>query len=98
MLKNTAQEILYDIYLYFLIINNKIYVLILTFLFQVFFDFLGLFIVHWSEVLSDIINISVIIASLLIILYNASHTHVTGIILKMCITQNIQYTHFFIIN
>lgn len=43
-----------------------------------FFDFLGIFIVHWSEVLSDIINISVIIISLLVILYNASHTRVTG--------------------
>lgn len=47
-----------------------------------FFDFLGIFIVHWSEVLSDIINISVIIVSLLVILYNASHTHVIGKIFK----------------
>jgi hypothetical protein len=48
----------------------------------VFFDFLGIFIVHWSEVLSDIINISVIFVSLLVILYNASHTHVTGFNVK----------------
>ncbi|XP_027845862.2 endoplasmic reticulum metallopeptidase 1-like [Aphis gossypii] len=48
----------------------------------VFFDFLGIFIVHWSEVLSDIINISVIIISLLVILYNASHTRVTGFSVK----------------
>jgi len=48
----------------------------------VFFDFLGIFIVHWSEVLSDIINISVIIVSLLIILYNASCTYITGFGIK----------------
>ncbi|XP_025425478.1 endoplasmic reticulum metallopeptidase 1-like isoform X2 [Sipha flava] len=48
----------------------------------VFFDFLGIFIVYWSEVLADIINISVIIISLLIILYNASNNHVTGFNVK----------------
>ncbi|XP_050425475.1 endoplasmic reticulum metallopeptidase 1-like [Adelges cooleyi] len=44
----------------------------------VFFDFLGLFIIHWSEDLSDIINICVIIISFFVILHNANHNYVTG--------------------
>lgn len=61
---------------------------------QVFFDFLGIFIVHWSEVLSDIINISVIIVSLLIILYNASNTYVTGVLVILNFLLTLLYITF----
>lgn len=43
-----------------------------------FFDFLGIFIFHWNEVMSEILNLSVIITSFLVIVYNANHNNING--------------------